>query len=120
MRRRLLGLPLLLPAALLAACSGSITAAPDTLPRVQVDSARLLRNVGALAHDSMEGRGTGTPGGVRARQLLVQQLTAAGVPALGAMGHELATAGQGSVQAIMIEPRTRARLGAPDLRDADA
>jgi gamma-glutamyltranspeptidase/glutathione hydrolase len=40
--------------------------------------------------------------------------------ALGAMGHELATAGQGSVQAIMIEPRTRARLGAPDLRDADA
>ncbi|NJD11166.1 MAG: gamma-glutamyltransferase, partial [Gemmatimonadetes bacterium] len=41
--------------------------------------------------------------------------------ALRAMGHQLTIRGrQGSVQAIMIEPGTRVRLGAPDLRDADA
>jgi len=41
--------------------------------------------------------------------------------ALRAMGHTVTVAGrQGSVQAIMIEPGTGMRLGAPDLRDADA
>jgi gamma-glutamyltranspeptidase/glutathione hydrolase len=41
--------------------------------------------------------------------------------ALRAMGHTVTVGGrQGSVQAIMIEPGTRMRLGAPDLRDGDA
>jgi gamma-glutamyltranspeptidase / glutathione hydrolase len=41
--------------------------------------------------------------------------------ALRAMGHEVRTvARQGSVQAIMIEPGTGLRIGAPDGRDGDA
>jgi gamma-glutamyltranspeptidase/glutathione hydrolase len=39
---------------------------------------------------------------------------------LRAMGHDVRVAGrQGSVHAIMIDPRTGDRLGAPDRRDAD-
>jgi Zn-dependent M28 family amino/carboxypeptidase len=43
-----------------------------------VDSARLLRDLGVLAHDSMEGRAPGTPGSFRARAYLEQELAAAG------------------------------------------
>ena len=43
------------------------------------DSARLLRDLSALAHDSMEGRGTGSEGAAMARALLVRELEAAGV-----------------------------------------
>ncbi|HSJ07601.1 MAG TPA: gamma-glutamyltransferase [Longimicrobiales bacterium] len=40
---------------------------------------------------------------------------------LRAMGHEVSVAGrQGSVHAIMIDPQTGERLGAPDRRDGDA
>lgn len=83
MRRHRLPIPALLGALLLPACSQSITTAGDSLPRVQVDSARLMRMVGALADDSMQGRAAGTPGGVMARSFIVQQLTAAGVVPLG-------------------------------------
>lgn len=42
------------------------------------------------------------------------------VAALRAMGHEVRMGGrQGSVHAIMIDPRTRERVGAPDRRDPD-
>ncbi|NJD11165.1 MAG: M28 family peptidase [Gemmatimonadetes bacterium] len=83
MRRLLLLIPVLLAALLPAACSGTITAAADSLPRVQADSARLMRVVGALAHDSMQGRATGTPGAALARNLISQELAAAGVTPLG-------------------------------------
>lgn len=53
-----------------------------------IDSVRLMRDLGALAHDSMAGRGTGTPGAAMARALIVRELTAAGVePAAGAWEH---------------------------------
>jgi gamma-glutamyltranspeptidase / glutathione hydrolase len=40
---------------------------------------------------------------------------------LRAMGHEVRVSGrQGSVQAIMIDPHTRERIGAPDRRSSDA
>jgi gamma-glutamyltranspeptidase len=41
--------------------------------------------------------------------------------ALAAMGHEFTTGGrQGSVQALLVERGTDARVGAPDRRDGDA
>ena len=43
------------------------------------------------------------------------------VEALRAMGHDVRIGGrQGSVHAIMIDPRTKERIGAPDRRDADS
>jgi hypothetical protein len=66
----------------LAACSHGVTALAEIQP-VGVDSARLLRVAGALAHDSMQGRAAGTPGGSMARQLVIQELTARGVEPLG-------------------------------------
>jgi gamma-glutamyltranspeptidase / glutathione hydrolase len=43
------------------------------------------------------------------------------VARLKSMGHDVRVGGrQGSVHAIMIDPRTGERLGAPDRRDADA
>jgi gamma-glutamyltranspeptidase/glutathione hydrolase len=43
------------------------------------------------------------------------------VEQLKAMGHEVRVGGgQGSVHAIMIDPKTNARIGAPDPRDRDA
>jgi gamma-glutamyltranspeptidase/glutathione hydrolase len=43
------------------------------------------------------------------------------VERLRAMGHEVRMGGrQGSVHAIMIDPQTGERIGAPDRRDADA
>ncbi len=50
--------------------------APPALPAL--DSARLMANLSALAADSMEGRKMGTPGGVRAREFLVRELTRLG------------------------------------------
>jgi gamma-glutamyltranspeptidase / glutathione hydrolase len=48
-------------------------------------------------------------------------VTPATAARLQAMGHALRIGGrQGSVQAIMIDPRTGLRLGAPDRRDGDA
>lgn len=48
------------------------------------DSARLLRDLRALAHDSMAGRANGTPGSAAARRLIVDALTEAGIVAVGA------------------------------------
>jgi hypothetical protein len=49
-----------------------------------LDSARLLRDVGVLAHDSMQGRAPGTPGSLRARAFLERALRETGARALGA------------------------------------
>lgn len=46
------------------------------------DTARLMARLRALAADSMEGRGTGTPGAARARQWIVRDLQAMGVAPL--------------------------------------
>jgi hypothetical protein len=47
-----------------------------------LDSARLLLDVGVLAHDSMQGRAPGTPGALRARAFLERALRETGARAL--------------------------------------
>jgi len=51
--------------------------------RPRIAGERLLRDLGAIAHDSMEGRRTGTPGAERARAFLVQAFESRGVEPLG-------------------------------------
>lgn len=81
-RERGLLLPLILTT-ILAACGpaadGAITAQP---PEVAIDSATLMRDIGVLAHDSMEGRGAGTPGSARARAFIERELARRGVEPL--------------------------------------
>lgn len=63
-----------------------LLAAPVAAPaqEAQVDSARMLHVLGALAHDSMGGRRLGSPESLRARQLLVRELERRGIEPLGA------------------------------------
>jgi len=66
------------------ACSPPVTSvAAQITPRerAQVDSVRVLRDLSALADDSMSGRATGTPGAERTRTLLVASLREAGIEA---------------------------------------
>lgn len=49
----------------------------QTMP--QLDSARLMADISALAADSMEGRRIGTPGGARARAFLLREFTRIGL-----------------------------------------
>ena len=48
-----------------------------------VDSARLLRRLEVLAHDSMEGRRAGTPGSARARRFLLAEMERIGLTPYG-------------------------------------
>ena len=64
----------------LGAAVGAAAPAADTA----ADTARLMARLRALAADSMEGRGTGTPGAARARRWIVRELQAMGVAPLGA------------------------------------
>jgi len=74
-------------AATLAACTPSATpgASAQTPPQVppQVDSVRLLADLTVLAHDSMEGRGAGTAGNLRARRFLERRLEEVGLRPAG-------------------------------------
>ena len=73
----------------LASCAPASAQRQDT-PVSQVavasaiDTAVLMRRLTALAHDSMEGRGAGTPGGKRGRDYLERELRALGVAPAGA------------------------------------
>ena len=53
-------------------------------PVPQLDSARLLTDLSVLAHDSMEGRLPGAPGGLRARAFLERALAGTGARPVGA------------------------------------
>jgi Zn-dependent M28 family amino/carboxypeptidase len=77
MLKRLTLLPLL--AALVTACAAVETAPQAT---VTVDSARLMSDLRTLAHDSMEGRLAGAPGGLRARAFLLRQFEQIGLTPL--------------------------------------
>lgn len=70
--------------ALVLALSSAATlgAQPFPAPRDPV-SATLMRRLGALSADSMEGRLAGSPGGARARAWLLGELAAIGVQPLG-------------------------------------
>ena len=54
----------------------------------RVDRAQLMRDVSTLSHLSFEGRAAGSPGGMRARQWLIEQFGAVGIPPLAASGYE--------------------------------
>lgn len=91
MRRRFLALALVGVAPFTAVSAQRAPISPDRLmPRLQ-----------ALAHDSMEGRGAGTPGGVRGRAYLESELRAMGVMPVG--------------DAYQVPVRVRARPGADSL-----
>jgi hypothetical protein len=63
-------------AAGLPACAARVSS-QAILP---LDSARLLADLAVLAHDSMEGRATGTPGNLRARTFLERVRSTKPVP----------------------------------------
>ena len=52
-----------------------------------VDSVRMMRTISVLAHDSMEGRATGTPGSQKAQLFLVGELQKRGVKPFDARGY---------------------------------
>ena len=68
--------------------SGSGSASADASGMQVPDSARLMRTIGVLAHDSMEGRAVGTQGGVKARRFLTSELMKRGVKPFQASGFE--------------------------------
>jgi Zn-dependent M28 family amino/carboxypeptidase len=82
-----------LSAAVVSACGGVQVEAPPreatapgaraALPPAAIDSARLIHDVQVLSADSMEGRGTGTPGSERARRYLLGRFREVGLQPLG-------------------------------------
>lgn len=90
--RRMLAPALVAPFVVLGACSPATTATPATgaageaaaTATVAIDSAALMRDISVLAHDSMEGRRVGTPGGERARRFMERRFREVGLqPAAG-------------------------------------
>src|SRR5690348_11869285 len=73
-----------------AACAPAGTTTPNSGASAGVagvDAVRLMRTIGVLAHDSMEGRATGTAGGQKARRFLVSELERRGVKPFSASGY---------------------------------
>jgi len=79
----------------------SLPAHAQTSPAADALGTQLLKRLTALAHDSMEGRGAGTPGGARGRAYIEQELRALGVAPFGA--------------SYQVPVRVRARPGADTL-----
>lgn len=77
-------------ALVVAGCAPYATANGPAAPTARVhsvaavDSVQLLEDLGVLAHDSMEGRATGTPGGQRARSFMERSFRERGVQPFGA------------------------------------
>jgi Zn-dependent M28 family amino/carboxypeptidase len=61
-----------------------LTATAQHVPTAAVDSVRLMRDLSVLAHDSMEGRATGTPGSARARAFIERSFAERGLQPFGA------------------------------------
>ena len=66
-------------AALLAACAAPRAAEPPAATPLQIDPARVARDVAWLADDAREGRGVGTPGVAAAAAYLSEGFRAAGL-----------------------------------------
>lgn len=66
-------------AVLTALLAGSPTAPVHGQSIPELDAARMLQDLSVLAHDSMAGRATGTPGAGRARGFLVASMQSAGI-----------------------------------------
>jgi hypothetical protein len=56
---------------------------PAVTSAAGIDSVRLMQDIAALAHDSMEGRATGTPGGARARAFMERSFAERGLQPFG-------------------------------------
>lgn len=69
-------------ALILAGCVEPISPPPPA-PAPSTDYAQLMADLRILSADDMEGRGTGTPGGERARNYVVSRLEALGVAPAG-------------------------------------
>lgn len=65
------------------AASAQATAGGATRAAFALDSARMLRDLSVLAHDSMQGRAAGTLGGLKARRFLERTLAETGARPLG-------------------------------------
>jgi Peptidase family M28 len=61
-------------------------ALPFQAPRAQVATDHVKFVLSSLAHDSMEGRGTGTPGSMRAAKFIAEQFRLAGLQPAGDSG----------------------------------
>jgi hypothetical protein len=96
-RLRFLGRRALLAGLLVTgACSRAVTVsstapspspAPVTQPATGVSESDVRRLLGGLADDSMQGRGTATPGSARAARFIAAELTRYGVQAAGDSGY---------------------------------
>lgn len=75
------------------------TAQPARIALPTLDSAQLIRDLFALADDSMEGRRVGTRGGARARTYLLARLKQIGLQPLGdSVSAPFKSAGRGSTE----------------------
>ncbi len=85
-RLRLAALPVV--AALLLGFEGAAAQAPAVREAAarHVDRAQIMRDVASLAGADFEGRGTGTPGGLRVRRWIAEQFRAIGLMAAGTDG----------------------------------
>jgi Zn-dependent M28 family amino/carboxypeptidase len=74
----------LVAAVVLAACAPQpAVESAQPVAAAAVDSVQLMRDIGVLAHDSMEGRLVGTPGSERAQRFLVRRFAEVGLQQLG-------------------------------------
>jgi len=96
---------------LLVTLALSITAVPvlaQTRVPTPLDSARMLRDLSVLAHDSMEGREAGSLGNLKARHFLERALAETGaLPAGGRYGHAFAWPGGTGENFVAIVPGRR-------------
>lgn len=84
----------------LAAQAGTVARCPG--PRAgapSIDSAQLIRDLSALAADSMEGRRMGTPGAARARAYLLSRMAAIGLDTVPG-GRQQAFGDEGGVNLV--------------------
>jgi Zn-dependent M28 family amino/carboxypeptidase len=97
MNRSMRLLHVVVASATLAACSTAQTPVPARAALPRPDSAQMIKDLFALAADSMEGRRVGTPGGVKARTYLKSRLAALGVaPLKDSLAMPFASAGRGN------------------------
>ena len=104
----------LLVLSVLAACRSAAPSSSAPAPAVigrPISEAEIARQLGALAHDSMEGRRTATPGELRAARFIASEMQRIGLRPAG---------GSGYLQRVALTALTgqngsvRLRLGLPD------
>lgn len=72
--------------AVLAACSATESAAPQTDPTASISAVDLSRRIEQLSSDEFEGRAPSTPGGIAASQYIADEMQKAGLAPMGENG----------------------------------